>query len=109
MIEFMSRGTHPMAPGLLGDLSEEVIMVAIVLNPVQENQLRGVTGEIEVTNANGRRIGVLVLNDALQSGVQLDPEVAKILAERMSAENVEWRTTEQVLKRLDQIDRQCSG
>ncbi len=84
-------------------------MAPIILTEEQEAAIRGATTSVPVQNQAGRVIGVLIRELKTPPGaVQLDPEVARILVERMTMENPQWRTTAEVLERLDQIDRQCS-
>lgn len=83
-------------------------MMPIVLTEEQESALRSTTSTVPVHNRAGRMIGVLIQDiDIPDESVKLDPEVIEILAERMSMKNIQWRTTAEVLERLDEIDRQC--
>ncbi|HVJ69589.1 MAG TPA: hypothetical protein VM510_16550 [Caulifigura sp.] len=79
---------------------------AIVLTEEQERLLRETAADLEVRSVSGLVLGTLI-RDCAEECVEVDPEVLKILIDRMSMKNVEWRTTDQVLERLKQIDAQC--
>ena len=77
-------------------------MVQIVATDQQADLLRSVTGDCEIVDSEGRRLGHISTAPAGRSELFTDDEIAA--ARRAAASDQPRRTTRQVLDRLSRLE-----
>ena len=77
-------------------------MSTLILDERQSQVVAMSDGSVEIRDANGRLLGTLTPTDAPDElgPIELRPDVVEELIRRMSQDNIQWATTEEVLQRL---------
>jgi len=79
-------------------------MTQIILNEEQSRLVEASEGPIVLLDSQARQIGTVILPaDDEQAAPVLSRELTDELVRRMSQEHIEWRTTKQVLERLENL------
>jgi hypothetical protein len=79
-------------------------MSTIVLNERQSELVAKSDGSVEVLDANGRLLGMLMRADNPDDEpVQITPEEMQELLRRMSMKDIQWKSTAEVLADLNSL------